>query len=79
MSQQLKALDAIAEDVDLIYNTHMTAHNSLYLQLKGSLPSSSFHGKCTHTRHIHICRENTPVHKLKVKQGKTNTFPPLKI
>ena len=35
MAQQLRALTVIAEDLGLVPNTHMVAHNCLWLKFQG--------------------------------------------
>jgi hypothetical protein len=58
---------AFAEDSGLVLNTHMVNCNCLYLQFQGiQCPLRPLWVPYTHAVHIHICRQNTKTHKIKI-------------
>jgi hypothetical protein len=66
MSQCLRALGVLAEDLGSVPRTHMRVHNHLYLQFQGS--DSLFSSPCApgiDVMHIHTSKKN--IHTLKIK------------
>ena len=67
MSPLIRTLAAVLEDSGLISNAYMTAR--LLFQFQGIQPRLLQY--CTFKKHIHICRQNTHTHKIKINKSKT--------
>lgn len=60
-AQQVRALNALAEDWGSVTNTHAAAHNDPWLQFQGIWHTH------THGVHTHI-RANANIHKIKIRR-----------
>jgi hypothetical protein len=70
MVQWLRALAALAEDLDSVSRTHMLANDHVQLQFQRiQCPLLASDGTCMHVIHKHTLRPNTHTHKMKIKES----------
>ena len=65
VTQQLRALTALAENLGWFLSTHKVTNNYPHFHFQGiRTPSSDLHGYCMTQVHLHTCRQYT--HKIKI-------------
>lgn len=63
----LRTLAVLVEDLDSVPSIPTAAHKSLTPVSGEQMPSSGLLRYCRHTALIHILRQNTDTHKIKIK------------